>query len=250
MALIFTHNPLEKMRLIQGFAQNLVGGDFYSKIGLKEGHNGWDLSTDAVSGKPCFAVADGEVVSEPEGDITKGYGLNARLFVDLGSDDKGNRWRLNIVYGHLQKVVKTGFVKAGEQIGECDNTGYSTGPHLHFGIRKEYFSPGGAGPYIDNYNNGFFGYIDPAKYFPKGVFDLPVDRRYGHDYWTSGVPSDLKFYTTNWWFWLTFKRLMTSRERNAFQFGFWDLRTVLDPAMFIIWSNYSKPEAIKRGLVK
>lgn len=250
MALIFTHNPLDKMKLIQGFAENLVGGDFYSKIGLKNGHNGVDLSTDATSGKPCYAVYDGEVFSESEGDITKGYGLNIRLFVDLGKDDKGNKWRLNVVYGHLQKVIKTGIVKAGDLIGECDNTGYSTGPHLHFGVRKEYYSPGGAGPYVDQYDNGFFGYIDPLTFFPKGVFDLPVDRKYGNSIYTPGVPSDLVFYATNVWFWKTYKRLMTTRERNAFQFGFWDLRTVLDPAMFTIWSQYSKIEAQSKGIVK
>lgn len=238
--MIFTRNPLDKMRLIQPFGVNYSDiPDFYTKIGLKA-HNGWDLSTDGVSGKPCYAVADGTVIAE--GDPSTGYGLNARLYVDNGVP-----YQLEVVYGHLQKVTKTGAVKIGDQIGECDNTGYSTGPHLHFGIRLVEWVNGNK--QVLDYDNGYSGAVDPAQFFPKSVFDLPVDKKYGNE-GKPEVPSVLSFAPSFLYFLKTQKRGPTFQEYNALRFGFWDLRSVLDPAMYTVWTQYTKPEAVKLGIVK
>lgn len=230
------------MKLLQPFGVDYVSDaahpNFYANIGLKKGHNGWDLSTSALNGANVYAVYDGFCIEEKE----PGYGVNARILIDVTPDIQ-----LEVVYGHLEKVTKTGKVRAGELIALSDNTGYSTGPHLHFGVRMRVRT--GSGFQVQNYDNGYFGYLDPVQFFPKDVFALPVDRRYGLTPYTPGVPSDLEFYKTNLWFWRTFKRLMTTQERNAFQFGFWDIRTVLDPAMYQIWSEMTKPEALKRNLV-
>lgn len=248
MALIFTHNPLERMRLVQGFGGDITGGALplpgggtggYKDLGLK-GHNGWDLSTGASNGKKVFAVHRGRIEMFKD----SGYGINARLIISVSAD-----MELECVYGHLQEVTKTGEVQGGEQFAISDNTGISTGPHLHFGVRLRLRGPNGS-TQVHNYDNGYFGYVDPHQFFPLGVFDLPVDKQYGVKPTDPNVPSELEFYKTNVWFWKTFRRLMTKQERNAFRFGFWDIRTVLDPAMFTVWSEKTKPQAQKEGIVK
>ncbi|MED1853902.1 M23 family metallopeptidase [Brevibacillus borstelensis] len=54
------------------------------------------------------------------------------------------------IYAHMSKIdVKTGdLVKAGQQIGRIGSTGFSTGPHLHFGmlIGNTYVNPQ---PFLD-----------------------------------------------------------------------------------------------------
>ena len=47
---------------------------------------------------------------------------------------------IETLYGHFSKIfVKTGdVVFQGQQIGEMGNTGYSTGPHLHFEVHNAY----------------------------------------------------------------------------------------------------------------
>ena len=230
--------PLKKMKLVQPYGVNYgPTADFYTKLGLKA-HNGWDLS--APTGMEVYAVMDGEMQFTENG---AGYGNDIRII----NKETG----LEVVYGHLQGRVgaRNRIVVAGELIATSNNTGYSTGPHLHFGVRRVYWN-GTAGPFIKDGDNGYFGYIDPKPFFPSNIFDLPVDKQYGLTTQTPGVPSELAWYATNVWFFKNLRRLMSPRERNAFRFGFWDLRTVLDPAMLDVWTMMTKPEAIKRGIVK
>lgn len=229
----FRSTPLVKMRQTQPFGVDYIGGGFYIKLGLK-GHNGWDLS--AATGTDVLAVADGIV----EGFSDGGYGVNARLttFVDIET-------KLEIVYGHLKEVLLEGEVKAGQVIASSNNTGLSTAPHLHLGVRV--WKKVNGEWRIADYNNGFFGYVDPAHFYAADVFDLPVDKKYGVK---KPFATELQFYASNVWFFVTFRRLMTTREYNAFVWGAWDVRTVLDPAMFPIWSEFTKPEALQRGLLK
>jgi len=237
------HAPLKRMVLTQPFGVDYLrnggpNGQSYSDIGLKNGHNGWDLS--CPSGTEVFACTDGELFYTDNG---KGYGRDVRI----RSKERG----IEVVYGHLEKaLVPNGPVKAGEVIALSDNTGFSTGPHLHFGLRRIYYEANGSGPHVVNYDNGYYGYVDPTPYFPKDLFDLPVDKQYGLTNQSKGVPSEREWQKTNVWFLATLKRLMTTREMKALRYGFWDVRTVLDPAMFPVWSEFHKPEAKKRGLIK
>ena len=236
MPITFKNPPLEKMRLTQPFGVNYgPTADFYTKLGLKA-HNGWDMS--ALNGTHAIAVADGEVV--PEGSATSGYGLHLRLFVPVT-----DTYRLECVYGHLQKVLKPGQVKAGDVIAETDNTGYSTGPHLHFGVRPQTRLIGGSWRIVDQ-SNGYGGHVDPAQYFSADVLQLPVDKDYGN----TKPPSVLEFAPAYLYFLKTQRRTPSRREYVGLRFGYWPLRDILDPAMFTIWSEMTYPAARQKGIVK
>ena len=138
-----------------GFSQSFGGNpDMYKPMGLK-GHNGLDLYY--KKGTPIVAPIDMTVQSTTTD--TDGYGIYVRAFTDLVDDEK-----LDLVFGHLdKKVVKAGDkVKQGDLIGYGDSTGFSTGHHLHFGIRVR-----DKNNTVLNYNNGYFGYIDPEPFLPK-----------------------------------------------------------------------------------
>ena len=87
-------------------------------------HNGIDIGVD--TGTPVRAAMDG-VVSET------GYNSSFGNYIVL-SHHAG--WQS--LYGHLQSVsVKAGQrLVPGQRIGYSGNTGYSTGPHLHFSVFK------------------------------------------------------------------------------------------------------------------
>lgn len=123
----------------------------YAKFGLK-GHNGIDYK--CPTGTGILASHDGtvrEVANDPTG-----YGL----YVKIENNIEGS------LYAHLkeQKVVVGQVVAQGQQIGISDNTGNSTGPHLHFGY---YRMP-------RDRQNGFSGYIDPQPYFAKPTIEPMV----------------------------------------------------------------------------
>lgn len=88
------------------------------------GNHGIDIA--APEGTPVKATKKGEVSQVGWNDI---YG-NV-VIVDHGEG-------MQSLYGHLSGIdVKVGYpVIAGTKIGTNGNTGRSTGPHLHFEIRK------------------------------------------------------------------------------------------------------------------
>jgi len=93
-----------------------------------QGHNGIDLR--APVGTKVFAPADGIVVSVGDTGLIRGcfsYGRWVMLKHPNG---------LSTLFAHLSTpLVKTGqAVSRGDVIAYSGNTGYSTGPHLHFGV--------------------------------------------------------------------------------------------------------------------
>ena len=93
-------------------------------------HNGIDIASSGIYGKPIIAVADGTVLLAANNG--NGYGLY--VMINHGSYN-GNSY--TTLYGHMSKMaVSSGqTVKAGQVIGYVGSTGRSTGPHLHYEIR-------------------------------------------------------------------------------------------------------------------
>lgn len=123
----------------------------YAQFGMK-GHNGIDYGL--PTGTPVVAATAGTayVLSDPPG-----FGDYVQV---VGKDYK-------TIYAHLQKAtISNGQqVVEGQQIGVSDNTGNSSGPHLHFGVK----------PIVGlNNNNGFFGAIDPQPILNQGTTTMPV----------------------------------------------------------------------------
>lgn len=100
-------------------------------------HDGIDINTPANT--PVYSVYGG-IVSDAR--WVSGYGN----YIQIEHKDG-----LSSFYAHLNMIeVKKGdVVKKGEEIGKSGNTGIGTGPHLHFGVKKNGKS--------DN----------PTKYLPK-----------------------------------------------------------------------------------
>jgi murein DD-endopeptidase MepM/ murein hydrolase activator NlpD len=102
--------------------------------GASTNHKGIDIG--ASSGAAIVAAADGEVVIS-----TYSYSAGNYIMIDHGGG-------VSTVYMHCSQLLvsKGAKVTKGQTIAKVGSTGYSTGPHLHFGIRS-----GGS-------------YVNPQKY--------------------------------------------------------------------------------------
>lgn len=144
-------HPIDKVYITQGFGQN---PGMYAKYGMK-GHNGLDYRTRFVDSplahRYILAAKDG-VVIEVGNQGKAGYGMFIRI--QHYKDEQ-------TIYGHLSKqYVKVGQrVLMGHRIGLSGNTGASTGPHLHFGLRPWNWKT--------LYGNGFKGYVDPSPFLKE-----------------------------------------------------------------------------------
>ena len=113
-----------------------------SPYGMRWGklHDGLDIACPINS--TIFAAADGVVVESSFTSTNGNY-----VIIQHNS--------YYTIYGHLNKrLVNVGDkVKGGDKIGLEGQTGFATGPHVHFGIWKGY-------PYRAGSNS-----INPATYF-------------------------------------------------------------------------------------
>jgi len=141
------------------------------------GHNGIDFR--AKHGQPVYASHDG--FASFQIDDHGGHGV----VVITDKDYEGQFYKT--LYWHLVDGLKepifkspiqdkTGFtkVKQGEIIGYADNTGYSTGSHLHFGLKPVAKGEDWGTWYNTAQSNGYNGAIDPLP-FMKEIVDTNVD---------------------------------------------------------------------------
>jgi len=96
-------------------------------------HTGVDIAGSGCNGDPVVAAAAGTVIKATYSNSYGNY-----VVIDHGDG-------ITTLYAHSSKLlVKAGDkVKAGQQIMKVGTTGYSTGPHLHFEVRKNgsYLNP-------------------------------------------------------------------------------------------------------------
>lgn len=114
--------------------------EWYAKHNMA-GHEGVDLP--AKTGDPVYAVADGVVHMVHPAPTGHNYGTHVRI------DHAGG---YQSIYAHLSalQVQEKQRVTAGQVIGLAGSTGNSTGPHLHFSLKKANAeSPGYPGNFID-----------------------------------------------------------------------------------------------------
>lgn len=117
--------PLDHVKITQYFGNTpfAASGAYNGK-----GHNGIDLA--ASIGTPIHAAGDGVILGTGNTDATKGcYSFGKWVLIKHGNG-------LDTIYAHLSKIsVSQGqSVSAGDLIGYSGETGYATGPHLHFGV--------------------------------------------------------------------------------------------------------------------
>lgn len=170
--------------LTQLFGENKV--DFYKKLGLP-GHNGLDWATkfvwkwvhnwfdkqvetdpnERLGVIPVLASHDGYLMIGKNNDRTRG------IYMTIMSPEyfeDGEYRKIETVYFHLDRLRRykgdgyddKDFVRAGTIIGYSDNTGeYTTGSHLHFGVRPWIKQKDGTWDYSHDAYNGF---VDPLNY--------------------------------------------------------------------------------------
>lgn len=142
----------------QNFGANPVA---YRPFGLN-GHEGKDYG--CANGTPIYNAKAGVV-----GLSISSYGAYGTCVVVRTVNGEG------LIYAHLRNFIVTPGQKVaeGQVVGYTDNTGNSTGPHLHFGYQPAYMS---------NLSNGYFGCANPDVLFNQGgsVPDYPNLSRENH----------------------------------------------------------------------
>ncbi|MFA5140373.1 MAG: M23 family metallopeptidase [Elusimicrobiota bacterium] len=121
------HKPFPVPTYSGAWRWPLEAGVVSSEFGPRWGgtHQGIDIAAD--KGTPIFAAAPGEVVYSGSG--LRGYGNVVILRHDQDTTS---------IYAHNSKnFAQKGLnVAQGTRIAALGSTGHSTGPHLHFEIRK------------------------------------------------------------------------------------------------------------------
>jgi len=175
MAKLTLDYPVAPFFVTQKFGGN---GEYYRKNGINiAGHNGIDLR--AGHGQAVYASHDG-LAYYTDDDGSEGDGVVIKSIEKY--DYEGQQVYFKSIYWHLcdphkepkyaspvWKYARANSgapmpVKKGEVVGYADNTGFSSGDHLHYGLKP---MKGGESPstwWNVEQNNGYGGGIDPMPY--------------------------------------------------------------------------------------
>jgi murein DD-endopeptidase MepM/ murein hydrolase activator NlpD len=126
-----------------------------------KGHNGLDLY--APDGYPVFYCAPAGFVEELVDEPSRGLGLG--IITNEKFETGQGEYQVKTRYWHLKSfnVKKGDKVEPGDLIGFADNTGFSSGSHLHLEVKPVHVVEG---RYYNTFqNNGFYGAIDPGAFF-------------------------------------------------------------------------------------
>jgi murein DD-endopeptidase MepM/ murein hydrolase activator NlpD len=176
------YRPLKSNLITQGFGPEGTKPEMlaqYQEIGLAA-HNGIDYW--AKDGEDiCFNGTGHGLVKETSLDNKAGLGV----VVFFESDKKYYK----TIYWHLKEVkVKVGdLVESGDVLGTADSTGWSTGTHLHFGLKE----CNDSGDTI-NKNNGYGGAIDPTPYITNTYIKDFIDQLISQLSWATQLINALK----------------------------------------------------------
>jgi murein DD-endopeptidase MepM/ murein hydrolase activator NlpD len=161
--------PLENVIITQLFGGTEFAKQNASVYGGRAYHPGVDFG--APRGTPILAPLSGTVRATGDTDAVPGcYSWGKWTLIDHANG-------LSTLYAHqsVQSVAPGQSVKTGETIGYVGNTGYSTGPHLHFTVYAK------AGVNVRKFNEiktvtscgaattpvaATDAYIDPMVYLP------------------------------------------------------------------------------------
>jgi len=166
-ALSYDDMPDAKKGLLEYPLKNFVisqsyGMTAYAKKGAYGGgpHNGIDFGT--PKGTPVYTAMSGKVVGV--GSMYKNgrwYGYGRWIAIDHGNG-------IVTLYGHLNsQSVKVGEkVSSGEKIGLSGNTGYSTGPHLHFSVFSAQSYKVVQSTSVKGISLPYGAHVNPTRYLP------------------------------------------------------------------------------------
>jgi urea transporter len=147
--------------------------EIFDDEGHNFGNNGFEPKDYYCFGKPVLAPADGFVQ-----EIQDGIPDNP-----IGEMNLGNNWGNSIVIKHAEnlytklshlkigsiKVQKGAYVKRGEIIAHCGNSGRSVVPHLHFQVQSDPF----IGSKTKDYSLAHY-LVKSGKTYELKIFDRPA----------------------------------------------------------------------------
>lgn len=155
--------PLANIRITQYFGRTVDAARLY----VSGSHNGVDFA--ASIGTPVKSALSGVVAATGNTDAQPGcYSYGKWVLVKHPNG-------LSSLYAHLSVISVTAGkeVATGDILGMSGNTGYSTGPHLHFGLFAT------AGMRVEKYASSNYcknvtvpladksAYLDPMQYLPQ-----------------------------------------------------------------------------------